>query len=183
MLFNDTASSGGAPINPNHTNLPISIGYAIPLITLSIILLGFIYYMYLIQKGKLSLSETFVWILFTLFMIFISLYLLILQIMTTFHVNGFNLFNYLATLFGLVNKKGQVPEWLVFIIMIFLGYLYAKSFQNTIKLSKLRGNINDLSKEIAILNGKLSNTLYDKKDKKISKKSSPIKKVDTKDDK
>ena len=67
--------------------------------------------------------------------------------------------------------------------MIFLGYLYAKSFQNTIKLSKLRGNINDLSKEIAILNGKLSNTLYDKKDKKISKKSSPIKKVDTKDDK
>ncbi len=138
--------------------------------------------MYLIQKGKLSLSETFVWIIFTLFMIFVSVYLLVLQIMSTFgDPDVFNLFNYLAKLFGLVSDEtGQAPEWLIFIIMIFLAYLYAKAFQNTIKLSKLRGNINDLSKEVAILNGKLSDSLHNKK---ISTTKSVIKKVDKKDDK
>ena len=182
MLFYKAASDN-APINPNNDHLPTSIGYGLPLFTLTIILLGFVYYMYLIQKGKLSLSETFVWIIFTLFMIIVSVYLLVLQIMSTFGVTGFNLFDYFATLFGLVDKNGQVPEWLMFIIMIFLAYLYAKAFQNTIKLSKLRGNINDLSKEVAILNGKLSDSLHNKNNKKISTTKSVIKKVDKKDDK
>jgi hypothetical protein len=179
-MLNNNKPDG--PVNPAVHNLPESIGYALPLITLTIVLLGFVYYIHLIQKGKLTLRETFVWILFTLFMVFVAFYLLVLQIMSTFGESGFNLFNYLASLGGLVDKNGKTPEWLVLIIMIFLAYLYAKAFQATIKLAKLKGNINILSKEVAILNGKLNDTLG-KREESNQKLSSPKKKVDKTDDK
>lgn len=166
---------GPVPIPPG-IKLPTSIGYAIPLITLSLVLLGFIYYIYLIQKGKLTLSETFVWILFTLLMVFIALYLLILQIMSTFGYGGFNLFDYFSSLFGLVDRNGNTPKWLMMIIMIFLAFMYTKLFHTTIKITKLKANVNTLSKEVAIMNGKLSDTLD-------NRKTSPKKKSDKINDK
>ena len=160
--------------NHSDINKPIigpgtSIGYLLPIMTLLIVLIGFIYYIYLIQKGKLSLNETVVWILFTFFMVFISIYLLILQIMSTFGVAGFNMFDYLASWFGLVNKSNQLPKWLVFIILVILAFIYAKIFHSTLKISKLKKNVGLLSKEIAIINGKLENHLDIKSDKKDNK--------------
>ena len=148
------------PINGPTT----SIGYLLPILTLFIVLVGFVYYIYLIQKGKLSLNETVVWILFTLLMVFISLYLLTLQIMSTFDRSGYNIFNHLASLFGLVNASNKIPEWLVFIILVILAFIYAKIFHSTLKISKLRKNVGLLSKEIAIINGKLEKHLKTESD-------------------
>ena len=160
--------SNTAPFTPNE-HLPEIIGYAIPIVILFLVIIGFAYYIHLIQKGSLSLSETFVWIVFTILMLFIATYLLVLQIMSTFHHYGFNLFDYLASWFGIVKKNGEVAKWMMLVILIILAFLYAKSFHSTIKISRLRNNVNTLAKEVAILNGKINDSLTNEKNGKNKK--------------
>ena len=133
--------------------VPTVIGYGIPILVFFSVLVGFVYYIYLIQNNRLSLRETFIWLLFTVIMAIISAYLFIIQVMNTFGHAGYNVFTFIARLLG-ISSNGS-SAWLSLVMLLLLAFLYTKAFHTTVKISRMRRDMNVFAREIAILNGKL----------------------------
>ncbi|MCR8613398.1 MAG: DUF2304 domain-containing protein [Mycoplasma sp.] len=147
----------------------------IPIILLVVVMLVTFKFIRNIQKGVLSLRDSTAWIVFNVFMFLTSLYLVIVVILSYTGATDYNLFKEIAHYLGISSNNGE--EWLTFIILLVMSFIYLRLFQNTLKIAKLRQRIEELSREFAILNGKITETssipLEPIQKEKIEKKSKP----------
>ena len=153
-MFNDfliNSNSPDAPINPGFQSPVISIG--LPILIFTVVLVFSIYLIYLIQKGKLLVSDSISWTLWNVFMIFISLSLLITQIISqTSNQVQFNWMQWLANGLGLKESNA----WVVLLLIFFIIFLYFKSIRNTLKISDLHKKVNRSLQAIAVLEEKIN---------------------------
>ena len=118
------------------------------------------------RNNKLSIHRSMTWIVINFFLFSTSVYLIISVILAYSNVTSFNVFNELGHYLGISNS-GQ--EWLTFIMLIFISFTYLKLFRNTLELATLKDRQDTLSREIAILNGKINLLLKKEKNSKKSK--------------
>lgn len=119
-----------------------------------------------IRNNKISIHKSMTWIVLNILLLGMSIYLIISVILAYANVTSFNVFNEIGHYLGISNS-GQ--EWLIFIMLIFISFTYLKLFRNTLELATLKDRQETLSREIAILNGKidllLKNEIKSKKHK------------------
>ena len=131
-----------------------NLGFPIFLFIVSISSL--IWFLVEIKKKRLELKTMIAWFILNLVYTITVLYVLIISILHYFYIdNAINIFNYIAyNLFGINMEGGK--EWVILLILGFISYILIKSLHNSIKISKLNIRVDELSKDVAILSGKVN---------------------------
>ena len=157
LSLTDTSTSTSQIEGDNSYKNPVISGLinlGMPLLLLFLLFVTSIICMRLIKRGKFSIKEFILWFFWNIFILFTSLYLIIIAVLAHFNISAYNIFDQLAGFLG-INKTQQ--RWLLLLILLFLGFVYSRVFVNTIRIANLRNQVDDLARELAITNGKITN--------------------------
>ena len=145
-------------ITANREAMGDAINLGFPLFLLIISFLSFVWFSLELKKKRLELKTMIAWFVLNIFYTITVAYVLIIAILHFFYIdNAINIFNYIAyNIFGINLSGGK--EWIILLILGFISYILVKTLHNSIKISKLNIRVDQLSKDVAILSGKVNKT-------------------------
>lgn len=156
----------------------INLGFPIALLIIAIF--SFFWFWLEIKKKRIQLNTMVVWLILNIIYVLIIIYITIIEGLHLANIDALNIFNWIAfNWFGINLANGK--EWIILLIFMFISYILIKSLYNSIKISKLQTELHTLSREVAILSGKVNNTLEYKPKDYVSEKTYKEAKKDIKE--
>ena len=133
----------------------VSLGF--PIFLLIIASLSLVWFVVEIKRKRIDMKTMIIWLIMNIIYIIAVIYILLVAILNVAEIGAPNIFNMFAySVFGINMEDGK--QWIILLILAFISYVLVNTLVNTIKISKLNGRVDDLSKEVAIISGKINKT-------------------------
>ncbi len=157
------------------------INIGLPIFLLVISISSFVWFSIEVKRKKIMFRQMATWLTLNIIFTLLVIYVLIIALLHIYYVtNAGNIFNmFTHYVFGIDLDGGK--QWVILLILGFISYILLKSLQNSLKIARLDKRVDELNKEVAILSGKVNNSInFDKKVAKAPKVTKTKKKIKTK---
>lgn len=140
-----------------------------PIVLLLISVFTYIFVSIEIKKRRIEFKDIVSWFIVNTIYTLCVLYILVVEIVQfAFQKEIINIFSWITHKGLGIDLDGQ--EWILLLIFAFITFILVQVMITTIRVQRLKKNVDDLNKEVAILAGKVNKTA-DLNLRKVAKKT------------